>query len=216
MLKPAYLPLAMHGYCKPDPRGADFALVLDVSSSMLERAAGGAPKLTLATLAASTFVDALGPALGSRGRGGLPTDVRSPCLDLTGSRSALQVALARLFGEIRTGSRIDLGIAEAGRLLHGGGAQAYPGPLPPRWTAPDRRKVMVLLTDGLADPEGALLAAESARARGVSLYAVGLGDRVDDALLISLAGARSRYRRSPDGGDLEAIYLEIASDPGCP
>jgi len=215
VLLPAYLPIALQRYCKPDPRGADFALVLDVSSSMLERAAEGAPKLTLATLAASTFVDALA----------LPADRAAvvafhgrpvTMLDLTGSRSALQVALAGLFGEIGTGSRIDLGIAAAERLLRLGGSEAYPGPMPPRWTAPGRRKVMVLLTDGLADPAGARLAASGARSRGVTIYAIGLGDRVDDELLIELAGVRDRYRLSPDGADLEAIYLEIASDPGCP
>ncbi len=201
-LRPAYLPLAWNHHCLPAVRRADVVLALDTSSSMLEPAAEGEVKLQLALDAASAFVDALE----------LPADQaaivtfssRAELLHpLSGNRVGLQIALSYLFGAVRYGSRIDLGIATAVQVLGGPGH------------APGNAPVVILLTDGLGDPERARAAAAEARVRGITLYAVGLGPAVEGDLLAELAGDPARYFGSPDGANLRRIYLDIARARAC-
>ena len=200
-LAPIYLPITWRYHCLPSQRQADVVLLLDTSSSMHETAADGEIKLQLALDAASAFVDALS----------LPTDRaavvafsnRAELLHpLSGSPVSLQLALARIFSSVHVGSRVDLGLDLAQQLL----AAPEPGRLP----------VIVLLTDGLADGPSALAAAQRARAAGITVYAVGLGDRIDAALLERLAGDGRRFFASPDGADLARIYRDIARSAGCP
>lgn len=198
----AYLPALWKSHCVPT-RHADVAMVLDTSSSMLATGAAGEVKLQLALDAASAFVDALDlpadraavVAVSSR------SDVLQP---LSGDRLSLQLALARLFHHVRYGSRLERGLDVARGLL---GAPDRPAASVP---------VIVVLTDGLTgDPAAARRAAAAARDAGITLYAVGLGETVDEAVLRDMAGAPSRYFHSPDGADLRGIYLDIARMAGC-
>ncbi len=199
-LAPIYLPVTWSRHCLPSQRQADLVLLLDASSSMHEQV-GGQLKLQLALNAASRLIDALDfradraavLAFSSR------ADHLHPLSD---QRLSLQLALARIFEAVRYGSRLDLGLDAAGQVL-----AASPA---------DRLPVVLLLTDGLADGPRALAAAERLRARGVSIYAVGLGEAVDSQLLTAIAGHPSRYFQSPDGADLDRIYLDIARSAGCP
>lgn len=214
VILPAYLPLAINTWCKPDLRGTDFVLAIDTSSSMLQRAGDRAPHLMGATLAASRFVDALdlGPDRAAVITfGGTARRIQ----DLTASRPALQNALASLFRYASVGSRIDLGLRLGFDTLVAGGTGAYPGPIPPEYASPDRPRSIILLSDGRAERGPALAAAADARADGVIIYTIGVGDDLDAELLRQLAGDPSRYYETRDGARLESIYLALALERGC-
>ena len=214
VILPAYLPLAINSWCKPDRRGADFVLAIDTSTSMLQRAADGEPHLMGATLAASRFVDALnldGDRASIVTFGGTARRIQ----DLSASRGALQSALASLFKYVSTGSRIDLGMQMGLETLLAGGTSAYPGPIPPQYDTPDRPRSIILLTDGRAERGPAIEAANRARSRGVTLYTIGVGDTLDADLLRDIAGDPSRYFETRDGARLESIYLQLATERGC-
>lgn len=214
VVEPVYLPLALQGWCKPDLRGTDFVLAIDTSSSMLERAADGAPHLMGATLAASRFVDALD--LGAD-RAAVITFGGGARLvqDLSPSRAALQTALAALFRYASTGSRIDLGLDLGRATLAAGGTSAYPGPVPPEYAGTQRPLAIILLSDGRAERMPAREAAANARAAGIDIFTIGVGDDLDAELLSELAGDPARYFETRDGARLESIYLDLALRRGC-
>jgi Mg-chelatase subunit ChlD len=192
------LPLALRGHCLPGSvPGADIALVLDSSSSM------AGDKLAAAVGAARTFVDLVGLP---RDRVAVVTFDREARLGagLTASRAALQAALAQV--TTAEGTRIDRGL--------GAGLDELAGPRGRR----EARKVLVLLTDGRPDAgtdAAAIAAAAAAHARGVTLFTIGLGPDVDEELLVTLAGDRSRYERAPTAAQLAGIYRRIAAVLPC-
>jgi len=169
---------------------------------MLQRSSGDLTRLDLAQDATSLFVDRLDLP---RDRAAVvvfqtAAEVLQP---VTGDRGALQTALAKLHGRVADGSRLDLGLAAAAGLLANPDAAA-------------NRPVIVLLTDGQPEDVAATRAiAAAVRDAGVTLYTVGLGADVDDRLLAELAGRPARCLVSPDGVDLNQIYLEIARRTGC-
>jgi Mg-chelatase subunit ChlD len=71
--------------------------------------------------------------------------------------------------------------------------------------------VIVLLTDGRhnAGTDDPRTVAAAARARGVQIYTVGLGEGPDAGMLIDIAGTASRYYSAPTPGELFPIYGEI-------
>lgn len=196
---PAYVPLALRGACIVDARRA-IALVMDVSSSMTLPTRAGRPAIAAAAEAAGTFLARMGAA------------ERVAVVSFAGDAAVLQVltedhAAARAaLGRLATGngSRIDRGL-EAGRVA-----------LSAAW--PTERRVMVVVTDGAASSDlGTVRAtAAAARAEGVTLYTVGIGAEVNQALLIELAGEASRHFLAPDAEDLAALYAAIAGrEAGC-
>ena len=86
----------------------------------------------------------------------------------------------------------------------------------PRHSA-DARKVVVLLTDGLAtapgnDPETyARDAAATARDADISLFTIGLGSRVNEEFLAELAGEESHRYLAASRNDLDQIYRAIST-----
>ncbi len=92
----------------------------------------------------------------------------------------------------------------------------------------ERRTVVVLLTDGLPNDvppaddgrvETTILrAAEQVKARGASLYTIGLGTALDvDAdLLRAMASSPGQYLEAPDASDLGRLYAGIAREIRCP
>jgi Ca-activated chloride channel family protein len=184
--------------CPPDVVGSDVVLVLDVSSSMLERTSGNRTKLAAAVEAAGGFVDSLQP---TADQAALVTFDESARLirPLTSDKAALRLALATVVTAQFT--RIDLGLSEARREL--GSPRARPAAQP----------VVVLLTDGRNNPEPpetAVREAEAARREGIRLFAIGLGADVDAPTLQAMVSRPEDYYFAPDGEDLAAIYAEIA------
>ncbi len=136
---------------------------------------------------------------------------------LTNDAAALERAVDALPLRTAEGTRLDLAVA--------GGLAALAGPE----RDPENTPVMVLLTDGLPNrvptpvPAGSqedtvLAVADQAKAAGVLLYTIGLGQPtdIDAGLLRAMANRPDMYYYAPDGEDLAEIYAQIAYTIGCP
>jgi Mg-chelatase subunit ChlD len=194
----AYLPIAMRSVClaRDRARGADVVLVLDTSSSM------AGEKLVAAVAAARTFVDAVDP---SRDRVGVVTfDVAARLRYLiTGDLPAVHRSLDGL--GTAQGTRIDLGLEAALEELDRRGREGS-------------RPALVILSDGR--PNGGtenlvFAAAGKARARGVTVFAVGLGADVDPHLMSLVATTPANYFAAPTASDLARIYRSVAERLPC-
>lgn len=88
----------------------------------------------------------------------------------------------------------------------------------------DARPVIVLLTDGAptrpVDPSGqhkeypeeyTRLAADNAKKNDINIYTIGLGSDVNKKLLQEIATSPEYYYQAASGGELGAIYQQIAS-----
>jgi hypothetical protein len=71
---------------------------------------------------------------------------------------------------------------------------------------------MVVLTDGraTAGPEPGLAAAAAAKAAGITLFTIGLGDDLDRAALAAMASRPEWFCEAARVEDLEAIYRTVA------
>ncbi len=202
----AYLPLALKRVCKPSERPKEIVLAIDTSQSMLEES-GGVRKLDAAKAAAKRFIrlldlsrDAVAIASFNRGVGSFTW---AGGADASAVRDALDAAIDGL--TTAPGTRIDRAMqAAVGSFGHD----------PAAWS-----QSIILLTDGLSDPEtdvdAALAAAADARARGIHVFTIGLGDTVDEPLLRALADPGG-YVRAPDAAALAAVYEGLAAELPCP
>ena len=75
------------------------------------------------------------------------------------------------------------------------------------------------MTDGLAnepeDPGGEPYAIEysnKAKAQGIQMYTIGLGDKVNTIFLRELASEPQKYYQAAKSRDLDHIYREISDD----
>jgi hypothetical protein len=78
---------------------------------------------------------------------------------------------------------------------------------------PDKQAVMIVLTDGLANPGPASVAVDEAAAAKVdqiTIFTIGLGSELDEWALEAMASRPDCYNWAPDAGDLAAIYRQIA------
>lgn len=77
------------------------------------------------------------------------------------------------------------------------------------------RKVAILLTDGVTNAPGetpeayALKEAELLKKQGTTVYTIGLGARLNETFLSSLASSPEHYYRAPDTRDIDTIYTRI-------
>jgi Mg-chelatase subunit ChlD len=193
---PIYLPVALKGACTPGWAYSNVVLVIDTSSSMT-----GA-KLTAAKAAAKVFVAGLRLPLDRAGVVGFdaePTLARS----LSGDPAAVEAAIDGL--SIRRGTQVHTALRTAARELISSGRGA-----------PGNRPVIVLLSDGIHDgPASEVLGeAATARALGIRLYAVGLGDDADGTLLQAVADPGG-YRFAPSPDELREIYRGLAQRVAC-
>lgn len=191
----AYLPYLARGQCLPATQRSDVVLVLDNSSSM-----AGA-KLQGAVDAARRFISLLS----------LPADHAALVAyageaqvlsGFTGDASALEAALLTL----RTGSgtRIDLGLQQAGALILTGGIGSR------------RRQAIILLSDGRQSAPGDVLGiARGLRSHGIAIYTVAFGADADTVLLGAIAGRTDRVFVAEDANALAEIYAELAATVGC-
>ncbi len=81
----------------------------------------------------------------------------------------------------------------------------------------DARKVLVLLTDGLANDPGetpelyAQDAATALKSAGVEIYTIGLGEKVNEPFLRSIASGSSHYFKAASAGTVDSIYRSVTS-----
>jgi hypothetical protein len=203
---PIYLPILLReDPCAPGFQHTDVVLVLDASTSMHEPTRSGRSKLDAAREAAVLFVAQLDLAGGDRVAIASFNATARLEIGLTADRPAVEAALARIATAQLT--RIQLGVAEGHRELTG-----------PRHTAGNSR-ALVVLTDGRNNPEPvaqAVAAATAAKADGVRLFTIGLGEEVERDALAEMASRPEDFFHAPDGEDLLAIYEEIAFAIPCP
>ncbi len=83
---------------------------------------------------------------------------------------------------------------------------------------PDARRVLVLLTDGLPTTKGdadvvseAISKAQALREDEIEIYAIGLGENVNQDFIASISSNRSNAYLAPTTADLQTIYSEITS-----
>jgi len=196
-LDPLFLPIALSERYVPKRLFSDVALVLDASSSMR-----GA-KIEAARDAAQVFVS--GADLPNNRVALVVFESSARVAEpMTGDAEALRQAISRV--KVTPGTRIDLGLEVALQELD-------------RARLDDERmQVLILLTDGVQIdfPERPHELADTARERGVRLYAVGLGSDVDAAYLTGLVGGSRRYFPAPEPEDLRPIFDALARDLPCP
>jgi len=202
---PAFLPLALREQCVPGQRRMDVALVIDASTSMLQQTAAGRTKLSAAQEAASAFVDELQLGLGDQAAISAFNGEAQVLQELTANRQLLQSALAGI--AVASTTRLDLAIDAAHQEL----------------TSPRRHRdntpVMIVLTDGKANPVPASVAVElatAAKADLITIFTIGLGEELDLEALSAIASKPGYFYRAPDGEDLKAIYKAIAVAIPCP
>jgi Mg-chelatase subunit ChlD len=195
-----YLPVALLHACRESH--VDLALVIDASTSMGETSGGGR-KIDGASEAAALLLDQLD----------FPRDQaavvifhnRSVLLQaLTSDRAALDTALDSI--ALESESRLDLGVIEAREELLGPNARAANKP------------AMVVLTDGRANPVPASVAvqeAAAAKAAGVTIFTVAIGDEVDTEALRAMASTPAHFYAAASAAALLMIYDQIGRSIPC-
>ncbi len=202
---PVYLPLALREACVPEQRRVDAVLVIDASTSMEDPTAAGRPKITAAIEAARGFLDQLQPGRGDQAAVVAFNAGATLLQGLTGDRAALDAALAQV--AIAPQTCLVCGVEAAAVELAG-----------PRRRA-ENAATMIVLTDGRSNPRPAAEAvarAEAAKAVGVNVFTIGLGNDVDAEALLAMASRPGYAYRAPDAEDLAAIYRAIAVAIPCP
>jgi Mg-chelatase subunit ChlD len=158
----------------------------------------GGTKVEAARRAVRAFLDRLDLSGGDAASLIAFSDGATVLQTTTSNRFRLDEALDRL--ETRRQTRLDLGVqAGHAELLIG----AVPG----------TRSVLIVLTDGLANPVPAEVAVERAAAAkrdGIEIYTVGLGDQLDEWALAAIASGPGRFLRAPTAAELAAVYEQIA------
>jgi Mg-chelatase subunit ChlD len=187
--------VAYRNACLPGLAHADVVLLIDTSDSM------AGEKLAQAKAAAEEFVGLLDLPNDQAAVAGFNATVQlaSP---LTGSRPGLVAALGRLTSA--RGTQIDRALRAAVNELRSARHRR------------DNRAVVVLLSDGYhnGDPRAVVAVADEARAAGMTVFAIGLGQEYDGGLLRAIAGPY-RFYDAPDGAALAAIYRQIAGIIPC-
>jgi uncharacterized protein YegL len=213
----AYLPYVMNQINKPEPTPAcrpevaevDVIALIDTSDSMGEVTPSGKTKLEEAIVAVQELVDALVPANKASNAHiaiiGFNSKV-SALADLTNDRLKLATALAGLPATRATGTYIDRGLTAT--------AQEFAN-----FGRPTSKRHVVLVTDGRqqnGDAQAVLNAAASVKALNATVWTIGLGLDVDQALLVRVATDANHFASAPTAADLKSIYQNIAVTIPCP
>jgi Mg-chelatase subunit ChlD len=213
-VEPAYLPFLAQYWpqatptpekCVPDIQTVDVAIVIDTSTSMSEPThTDGVAKLEAAIDAGLGLVDLLKfPATQDRDQAAvIGFNAESTVVTaLTSDKAAIAAGLASLRDMQAQGTHIDTGIDAAFGELTSTAHRA------------GNHQAMIVVTDGFQS-DGAndrvLRAADRAKAAGISVWTVGLGESVDHDLLRAAASSASQFRVAPNAAGLRLIYEEIA------
>jgi Mg-chelatase subunit ChlD len=211
-----YLPITINAWppaeptekpCVPSESTVDVALIIDTSDSMLEALpSGGGTKLDAAISAAQGLVDQL--KLDGRDQVTVIGFNREAYVatPLTGDKARITAALQYLPNTQATGTKMNEGLEAAYVQLTGPGHK------------PENHASVVLLTDGwhMGPSDEVREVADRLKAAEISIYTIGLGDQVDQALLLEIATGPDYYYFSPDASGLEEIYRRIAQYIPCP
>lgn len=206
--RPLYLPIALTERCDPTTQRIDVALVIDASSSMGDPTRSGRPKIDAALDAAHGFLDllALDDAAGDQAAIVAFNADAQLVAPLTSDRGALDAALRSI--ALAPLTRLDRALAVGAEALADGSRRR-----------PANQAVLVLLTDGRANPvpvDVAVAEATAAKAAGVTLFTIGLGDDIDAEALEVMASTPSGFLRAPDAEELADVYREVARGIPCP
>lgn len=184
----------------------DAILAIDLSGSMNDDGGDPPEPITSVLDAAESFVS----RLKTNDTGGLVTYATTAHLveQLTNDTASLgetigglSISTAEEVGSTNTGDAILVSQSELGSPRHNENA----------------RKVLVLLTDGLANAPGtepeqyALDAALSLKKTNTEIYTIGLGDRVNENFLQDIASDGEHYFRAASAGTLDRIYRSITA-----
>jgi uncharacterized protein YegL len=120
---------------------------------------------------------------------------------LTGQQALLEQAIENL--EPSAGSNMAAGIALAESELTGTNHNSLAIP------------VMILLSDGRFDEEDPSGPAQIAKQAGIRIITVGIGRRVNESTMRSIASSETDYHYSPATSDLVKIYQDIAQAIYC-
>jgi uncharacterized protein YegL len=202
---PIYLPILLRTEaCQPGSQNADVAMVIDTSGSMSGTTSPGGPtKIEAARESARQFVLQLVSGRDQSAVIQFNTDatVLEP---LTPDIAKAAAAMDRLTQAV--GTRIDLALDAAVAELTGPNKK------------PGNNPVIILLTDGAptgVTPDEVRAAANAAKAAGMLIYTIGLGQDVDQVLLRDIASKPEWYFFAPDTSDLAEIYSQIAYSIPC-
>ncbi len=186
----------------------DVVVVIDVSGSMDDDAVDPPQPLTAVKEAAARFIN----RLGANDKAGVVTFATAASLarELSGDAAAAATAVSGIVippspasSYTNTGEGIKAAAAELQSARHNENA----------------RKVMVVLTDGLATAPGtteeaetfALEEALAAKDSGTNIYAIGLGDSVKMEFVSAVASAPAQGFQAISAGDVDRIYQTITS-----
>lgn len=203
-----YLPIALKELCDSTTQRIDVALVIDASSSMAEHTRAGQPKFDAAVSASRAFLDLLDLGSPNGNQAAIVVFNRDAWIraPLTGDRAVLDRALTGI--ALAQQSRIDRAFAVGAAAL-----------ADVRRRRVGNRPALVLLSDGRADPahaKAALSDAARAKASGVSVFTVGLGEDMDTETLIAIASRPEYFHGAADADDLAAILAEVSRTLPCP
>jgi uncharacterized protein YegL len=187
--------LQVGGTCPSQERKVDVVLVIDRSSSMSRD-----NKFADAKSAATAFVDNINPALVQVGIVAFD-DVVEDVIGLSSDIAALRQAIQSI--QLNSGTNLVDSLDAGRQMLQTPAARA------------DAAPVIIFMTDGkhsVNTPDISRISPVIAQVRlaGISVYSIGLGNDVDEALLRTIAGDPDHYFFSPDGQALQDIYVQIA------
>ena len=186
----------------------DVLVAIDVSGSMNNDQADPPEPLTSVKEAAARFIN----RLGENDQSGLVTFASGATLEnqLTTANDLVSTAVGAI--------SIDPS-EESGFTNTGEGLLAAANELTSPRHNENARKVMVILTDGLATAPGeteeaeafALDAATSARGAGIDIYSIGLGESVKMEFVSALSSTPEQSFQAISSGDVDRIYQTITS-----
>ncbi|MEO8083894.1 MAG: VWA domain-containing protein [Ardenticatenales bacterium] len=199
-----YLPFAAAAGCLPGADRLDVSVILDVSTTMAGPTASGRPKIE----AAVEGIDRLIAGLEARGhaRVGLVrfNAAATEWAPLSEDLAAVRRAVHEPIG-LAHGSRIDLGL-RAAVLQFDAAAGA-------------RHRAAVLVSDGQAfgaTEDQVLAAADAVRATGAEVFAVAVGPRAAQGLLLRVAGTAERVFDAGDGDGFVRAFKALGGALPCP
>jgi len=189
-------------------------LVFDRSGSMNDDEGASPEPITSAQNAAKLFIN----QLGSRDKVGLVSFARDASDPIDAPLSSTLEDVKRAVSDIHVRPEDEKGFTNLG-----GGLRAAGEELARSIREDSTRKIIVALTDGKANypstPGGEAYAkseADTIRKNGVEIYAIGLGDKVNEPFLKdSIASRKENYFFSATREELADVYARVARDV-CP
>jgi len=198
---------------------SDVMLLLDRSGSMTSLGLNPPQPLTLAKEAAISFVKQLNTS-NKVGVASFASKIKTPIESaITNDFEAIEKAVLSV--EIESDSTQYTNVFEA---LHSAWQELVSARV-----QSESSKIIILLTDGVAnnpkDPQGrsetddikyaeglALKEASDIKKEGLIIYTIGLGDKINELFLKTIASGADNYFFAPTATNLETIYKNISSD----